>query len=210
METEFAVKNIDIKWEENLKFIMQYVNVKLIAVVMVGHSGRFPKKHLASVQEGVRLIDVTVENLRRIGFQVIVYSKYRFPISVPLLLDEEKWILPSIITLLRKMNQGIFIFGGDMPLIKREAVEKMMPYLSHAVVVPRWKNGYLEPLHAYYTPKIIPVFEKVLNEEKPSLHRAIEACRDVYYVPAEKMPEQTFFNVNTPEDLNSLRELIKS
>ncbi len=178
------------------------------AVVLVGNSHRFPKKHLKYVGKR-RLIDLVVKNLKNIGFDVVVYSKYEFSISVPIIIDEEPWILPSLVYLLKKIAKGIFIFGGDMPLIQREAVKKMMPHLSHAVVVPKWKNGYLEPLHAYYTPKIISLLEEVMVSEKPSLHSAIRKCRDAYYLEAENMPKLTFFNVNTPEDFEALKNILE-
>ncbi len=178
------------------------------AVVLVGNSRRFPKKHLKYIGKR-RLIDLVVNNLKNMGFDVVVYSKYEFPISAPLIIDKEDWLLPSLISLLKKIGKGVFVFGGDMPLIQWEAVEKMIPHLSHAVVVPKWENGYLEPLHAYYTPKIIPLFEEVMLSEKPSLHGAILKCRDAYYVDAEKMPPLTFFNVNRPEDFEVLKNILE-
>lgn len=181
----------------------------LNTVVLVGNSKRFPKKHLMRVGEK-RLIDIVVENLMSMEFDVFVYSKYEFPISVPIIYDDEPWILPSLIHLLKEFGKGIFVFGGDMPLIRREAVEKMIPHVSHTAVVPRWKNGYLEPLHAYYSPRIINAFEKEMKYEKPSLHDAILKCKDVHYVRAESMPELTFFNVNVPEDLESLKNIMKN
>ncbi len=181
--------------------------MQLTAVILVGRSKRFPNKHFSSVGNK-RLIDIVLENLKRLGFEVIIYSKYPFPISAPLILDEDSWLLPSLISLLKKLNREVFIFGGDMPLIQREAVEKMMGYLNHSVVVPRWKNGYLEPLHAYYTPAIVSAFERELRGDNPSLHGAIERCGDVHYIPAEEMPPLTFFNVNTPQDLERLKDIL--
>jgi len=183
--------------------------VELTAVVLVGKSKRFPNKHLRYIG-GKRLIDLVVENLKNIGFDVLVYSKYPFPISAPLILDEHDWLLPSLISLIKKLRRGIFVFGGDMPLVQMEAVERMISHLNHTIVVPRWKNGYLEPLHAYYTPKIIPAFEEEMTSKNPSLHGAIKRCRDVHYIPAEELPSLTFFNVNTPQDFAHLKELLKN
>jgi len=181
-----------------------------LAAVLVGHSKRFPGKHLEYISKKKRLIDIVVENLKKLGFEVIIYSKYPFSAPAPIILDEEDWILPSIISLLKKLNRGIFIFGGDMPLIRKDAVEIMMKNLSHNIVIPRWKNGYLEPLHSYYKPAAIKALEKGLEIDTPSLHGAIKMCQDVYYLKAEGMDPLTFFNVNEPQDVQTLKEILRN
>jgi len=181
-----------------------------IAVVLVGNSKRLPNKHIKAVKENMRLIDFVVNNLKNMKLEVIVYSKYEFAVSTRFILDKSNWILPSIISILKNLNRGVFIFGGDMPFIQRKEIEKMMKYTSHSAVVPMWRNGYLEPLHAYYSPKIISFFEEELMGKKSSLHSAIKRCNDVIYLKAEKMNPLTFFNVNTLEDLNLMKNLLSS
>ena len=178
------------------------------AVVLVGYSKRLPNKHTRLIKDNERLIDFVINNLKNMGLNVIVYSKYEIDVSTPLIIDTSDWILPSIISILKKLNRGVFIFGGDMPFIMKEEIEKMDKYSSHNAVVPMWKNGYLEPLHAYYSPKIIPFFEEELKEEKPSLHSAIRKSKDVVYIEAEKMNPITFFNVNTYEDLTLMQNML--
>jgi molybdopterin-guanine dinucleotide biosynthesis protein A len=180
-----------------------------LATVLVGHSNRLPNKHLKYVVNGKRLIDLVVENLESLGFDVIIYSKYHFPAPAPIIMDNENWIVPSIISLLKNLNKGTFIFGGDMPLIKKESIEIMEKHLDHKMVVPKWNNGYVEPLHSYYSPQSIQAFEKILKTNNPSLHSAIEICDDVYYIRAEDLDPLTFFNVNTPQDLQTLKKILE-
>ena len=59
-------------------------------------------------------------------------------------------------------------------------------------------------------PKIISFFEEELMGKKSSLHSAIKRCNDVIYLKAEKMNPLTFFNVNTLEDLNLMKNLLSS
>lgn len=101
-----------------------YLFNKHTAVVLVGNSKRLPNKHIKVVKDDMRLIDFVVNNLKNMGLNVIVYSKYEFPISVPLIIDKSKWILPSIISILKNLNRSIFIFGGDMPFIQKEEIKK--------------------------------------------------------------------------------------
>ncbi len=180
--------------------------MEYLAAVLVGKSRRLPGKHLRIVYDGKRLIDMVVENLTSMGFKVIIYSTYHFDAPAPLILDTSTWIFPAVVNLLKKFGEPMFIFGGDMPLVEKKAVEMMMKHTDHRIVVPRWRNGYLEPLHAYYTPHVLPVFEGELQRGGASLHSAIQKCRDTYYMSAEEMGERTFFNVNTLEDLHILKK----
>ena len=183
--------------------------MKYTAAVLVGESQRLPRKHLKIVDKGKRLIDLVVENLRAAELDVIIYSTYHFDSPAPIILDHSKWIFSAVISILEKLNRSLFIFGGDMPFINKKEIERMAEYTSHNIVVPRWKNGYLEPLHAYYSPKVLPIFRKELSYGNTSLHLAIKKCKDVYYLPAEEMEPETFFNVNTKEDFLLLKKLIK-
>ena len=174
------------------------------AYLLIGHSHRLPRKHFLEVLPGKRLIDIAVENLKEIGFEVIVYSKIPIHTNVPVLIDKTSWILPAVLSLL-EMDDGFFLFGGDMPLIKREAIEMMLQIWDGVnSLVPRWSNtDYLEPLHAIYTRAAIPC----LTEGK-SLTQALKNCPSVKFVPAEEMPAETFFNVNTFRDLENLRTIL--
>ena len=96
-----------------------------------------------------------------------------------------------------------------MPFISKKEIDKMLEYTSHSIVIPQWKNGYPEPLHAYYSPKVLPLFKKELYKGNTSLHSAIKKCSNVHYLYAEKMESKTFFNMNTKADFLLLQKWIK-
>ncbi len=174
--------------------------------MLVGNSRRLPKKHLIEVLPGMRLIDLVVENLRKIGLEVVIYSKYPFPVDAEMIIDREAWILPSIVSLFSRDSE-FFLFGGDMPLIKKEAVEILLNnYEEGKSVVPRWRaTGYLEPLHAIYSSSSLPCLKGA-----PSLTLGLKKCAAVKFIPADEMLTETFFNVNTAEDLENLRRILLS
>ncbi len=174
------------------------------AYVLVGKSSRLKEKHFIEVFPGKRLIDLVVENLRALGLDVIIYSKIPVEIDAPVIIDKSEWILPSIISLLER-DDGFFVFGGDMPLVRREAVEILLEkYSAGKTVVPIWsETGYLEPLHAIYSSTSL---ECLRNAE--SLTQGLKNCRNVEFVPAEDMPVESFFNVNTSEDLEKLKGML--
>lgn len=187
----------------------------MVIAVFVGESKRFPNKHFVELKDGYRLIDLVLDSLRGTGFEVIVYSKVVFDCPVPLLKDRELWILPSLISLLEVLsNEGIervLAVGGDMPLVSRKAVDLLASSLSSRdlALVPRWSNGYLEPLFAIYSCEFAVYLKGALNRGIKSLNLAIKGSPGVSFVSAEAFPPNTFFNVNEPKDLEIFRELIK-
>ncbi len=179
------------------------------AYVLVGNSRRLPKKHLIEIIPRKRLIDLVVENLHSIGFEVVVYAKYRIEVGTKVVIDYSSWILPSIVSILQT-NSEVFIFGGDMPLIRKKAVIMMLNQREgDKTVIPKWKNGYLEPLHGFYTKASLPCFIKEIKRNKGSLTNALKNCPSVKFISAELMPPDTFFNVNYPKDIEKLREILK-
>ncbi len=175
------------------------------AYVLVGKSSRLRGKHLIDVIPGKRLIDIVVENIRAMGLEPVIYSKIPLEIDAPVIRDSSPWILPAIISLLEK-DDGFFVFGGDMPLIRREAVEAMLSRFSPGkTIVPKWREtGYLEPLHAIYSRNSLSCLENAR-----SLTSGLKNCPTVEFVPADEFPRETFFNVNTADDLEKLRGLLR-
>ena len=174
------------------------------AYVLVGISKRLPKKHLVEILPGKRLIDLVVENLENIGFKVIIYSKYRFYTDTEIIIDKNPWILPSLISLL-SFDSEFLLVGGDMPLVKKEAVEILTEkYEPGFTVVPQWSHtGYLEPLHAIYSNTSISCLENAR-----SLTTGLQNCPTTKFILAEDMPPDSFFNVNTKKDLEKLRRML--
>ncbi len=172
--------------------------------MLVGHSRRLPRKHLMEILPGKRLIDLVVENIKNIGLEVIVYSKFPIDVNAPVVIDRSSWILPAVVSLF-EMNKKFFLFGGDMPLVKKEAVETMLhAWDGVSTMIPMWSDtGYLEPLHAIYT----RAAEPCLRNGK-SLSLALKNCPAVKFLPAESMAKETYFNVNTHKDLENLKTIL--
>lgn len=186
----------------------------MLAVVFVGRSKRFPNKHFAEVKPGVRLIDLVLNSLRGAGLQILVFSKVRFDCPVPLLEDMGEWILPSFIYLLERLSEeGIgesLVVAGDMPLISPSSVSCLLDSLSQdcLALVPRWNNGWLEPLFAVYRIGFLKYLKKSFEEGAKGLQEIIKSLPFVKFVDAESFPLNTFYNVNNLEDLFRLKEML--
>jgi molybdopterin-guanine dinucleotide biosynthesis protein A len=98
----------------------------------------------------------------------------------------------------------VFSAACDMPFLSEAGVALLAARRAGAAaVVPRW-GGRLEPLHALWSRRCLPVLEAALLRGDPSLQRlAAEVGAAVVEEEAWRQvdPEgRAFENVNTPED----------
>jgi molybdopterin-guanine dinucleotide biosynthesis protein A len=95
-----------------------------------------------------------------------------------------------------------FEINGDINEITNENNNKAINDNGFQAIVPKWPDGSVEPLHAYYSKKCIPVIQKVLNNGYRDVKSLLEKI-NVYYVGVELLdPEgNSFRNLNYPDDL---------
>jgi molybdopterin-guanine dinucleotide biosynthesis protein A len=101
-----------------------------------------------------------------------------------------------------------FCVACDMPFIRKSLVQYLIENMDDEdVIVPRTKDG-LQPLHAIYSKDCLDPIRKIIEEGK--------AIIDFYYLVKVRIvdeknflsldPErESFINVNTPEELRSVR-----
>jgi molybdopterin-guanine dinucleotide biosynthesis protein A len=104
----------------------------------------------------------------------------------------------------------------DVPFVSRDVVLLLFELCQgKAAVIPRWPNGYIEPLHAVYRTRLaLEAARSAVAEGKLQVRALIENLREIRYVSTlviqQLDPELlTFFNVNTPADLNKAVALVK-
>lgn len=105
----------------------------------------------------------------------------------------------------------------DTPFVSCEVVSLLFELCENkAAVIPRWPNGHLEPLHAVYqTEQALKAAKNAVAEEKLNVRAMIEKLQGVRYVSTlaiQKLDPElcTFFNVNTPADLETAIGIVKS
>jgi molybdopterin-guanine dinucleotide biosynthesis protein A len=104
----------------------------------------------------------------------------------------------------------------DTPFVSREVVSLLFELCRNkAAVIPRWPNGYIEPLHAVYqTKRALEAAESAVAEGKLNVRAMIEKLRGVRYVSTLVIQQldpdlHTFFNINTPADLKKAMAMVK-
>jgi len=104
----------------------------------------------------------------------------------------------------------------DTPLVSRDVVSLLFEVcINRNAVIPRWPNGYIEPLQAVYCTK--PAYEaakNALGEGKLNIQSMVNKLHGVRYVSTLVLqqidPElRTFFNINTPLDLKKAETMLK-
>ncbi|MEM1884045.1 MAG: molybdenum cofactor guanylyltransferase [Nitrososphaerota archaeon] len=108
----------------------------------------------------------------------------------------------------------VFLLPCDAPLVK-PIVLSFLGSLADRwdAVIPRWPNGYIEPLVAVYNAsKALHSAGKAIEEGRRDMMALVERIKALYVstlVIRELDPElETFFNVNTPDDLRSAESRI--
>jgi molybdopterin-guanine dinucleotide biosynthesis protein A len=104
------------------------------------------------------------------------------------------------------------VVGCDMPFLNADLLRYMIAQApGFDVVMPR-VGRYYEPLHALYARSCLPTIEQSVLAGRRRIRQALSGLR-VRYVEESEIdrydPEHlSFFNVNTPEELERARSLL--
>ena len=108
-----------------------------------------------------------------------------------------------------------FLLSGDMPLIKPEVIELLIKEVEgYDCCIPRWNNGFLEPLFAIYpVEKTYELAKKTIQEKNYAFNSIIDKTWNINYISVEesiKPLDQNLvglINVNGPIDLEKVIKL---
>jgi len=105
----------------------------------------------------------------------------------------------------------------DTPFVSKDVLALLVELcIGRNAAIPRWPNGYIEPLHAVYrTEPAMEATQKALNEGKLDMRSMIEKLRGIRYVSTLVLqqfdPElRVFFNINTPLDLKKAERMLRN
>lgn len=122
-------------------------------------------------------------------------------------------IYSSFKYLLKTNFKKIFVISCDSPLIKYEVLILMLKEsLNFDCCIPRWKNGYLEPLIAIYPiEKGYLMAKQNLKLKKFRLKELLNEDWKINFISIENKIKNydnklaTFYNINKEEDLEKLK-----
>jgi molybdopterin-guanine dinucleotide biosynthesis protein A len=175
------------------------------------------------------LIQHVVENLAGVADELIVAArdeqqgaaiKERIPNTIALVYDSVEGFGPLagfLAGLARAAAPYALIIGCDMPFVDPQVVELLFAVAAHGeydAVVPQWKNGMLEPLHAVYKrePTLAAVRDAISRGDE-KLANVLARLRHVHFLPIPELREitpdlRTFRNINTHAELATCAALL--
>ena len=190
-----------------------------VALQAGGTSRRMGRDKARVLLDGRPLITHVLERAAPLGDEVIVTTNapraYAFLGGVRLVADEQPGAgaLAGLRTALRAAShERLLVLACDLPFVCVPLIEHLLRAAPAAdVVVPRWR-GELEPLQAVYRRSCLAAVERALAEGR---RRMIDFHADVRVhvveedVVARLDPQGlTFFNINTPADLQTAERLL--
>ena len=103
----------------------------------------------------------------------------------------------------------------DTPFVSKSILSLLLDLRGNKnAVIPRWPNGYIEPLQAVYRTKpAIEAAKKALDKKKTDMHSMMDELHGVRYISTLILRQldpklKTFFNVNTPLDLKTADSML--
>ena len=209
-----------------------------ILILIGGKSTRFGTEKAVIELLGKPLILHQIETLSRIDQDVFLVAhseeqifQYRkeieFPKLVTFIVDDRSMfnhpkmfkpmlgIFSGLKELAKENFKKAFILSCDMPLIRSEVIELMIQQAEgYECVMPRWKNGFLEPYLAIYpVEKGLQKAKEILMNENYGLLNLIDKNWNINYVSVEDkiQPLDTnlvsLINIKGPIDLVKLSKL---
>ena len=104
----------------------------------------------------------------------------------------------------------------DTPMISKKVLILLFELcINKNATIPRWPNGYIEPLQAVYnTKRALEVARSTLDQGRQKLQNMIDQLHGIRYISTLVLqqvdPElRTFFNINTLIDLRKAESISK-
>ena len=208
-----------------------------IAILIGGNSTRFGSDKGLYKFRGKPLISYQLESLTQTDYDIFLVAHsieqaqsyidkinirqiMGFIIDDNSLLSDSKLYTPmkglySAYKELKELDyEKSFALSCDLPLINIDVIEFMIKQSREFdCCIPKWNNGFLEPLFAIYPiKKAYKKAEENLKNRKYKLTNIMSDNWKINYLSIENSIKQfdqnllTFLNINTPEDIELLME----
>lgn len=156
---------------------------------------------------GTRLIDRAIQLLEPICDEILVMSNIALPdIKYPIIADEHKNIGPIAgiqVGLAHSKSDKNIVLACDMPNIKQSFLHALLDDSmdDYQAIIPRHKDGSLEPLMGIYHKSLLSEFEQQIRDGQYKIISRFSEFKINYF----SIEDETIFkNLNTPDDLDSL------
>ncbi len=198
-----------------------------IAILAGGGSHRIPNKPLLNFQ-GKPLLTHVIQRISHLSSKIVLVLRdiqqrknldSIIPSGIEIVYDLESSVpspLVGIVSALKSIETPyLLVLPCDAPFPSVQLLKYLISLIpNHGAVVPRWPNGWIEPLHSIYDRQLaFSVFKKYLPVVNKRLIHIIKEIPNTYFVSTNTLrkfdPELlTFLNINTSQDLEKADAII--
>jgi len=206
-----------------MKIDVDKKGLSLTAIILAGGKssriGSDKNKSLLKLK-GEYLIDIVRSRLKCVvGNNIIIvgppekYPSYKQ--VVPDLFPQKGPLIGIYSGLKTSPSQYNLVVGCDMPFLEVKLLKYMVENINfNDIVVPRYGDGYIEPLCAIYSRRCLDAIERNLAKRNFSV-RAIFPHLKVKFIENEEIRRYdpkfySFFNINYKKDLIEAEKIINS
>ena len=211
-----------------------------IAILIGGRSARFGSDKGIFEFLGKAFISYQLETLSKLDNEVFIVARSKNQIKqyiekidyrtlTAFILDDRKLIsdhelhtpmigLYSAFKELDKLGHDkVFALSCDNPLINFNVVDYLIKQSKgFDCCIPKWKNGFLEPLFAIYpVNEAFKMAEENIKKKEYKLTKLLDKNWNINYISVEESIQPldekllTFINVNGPTDIKKLMKIYK-
>lgn len=211
-----------------------------IAILIGGKSSRFNTEKIRFKFEEKSLILHQIETLSNFDEdlflissseeQLLSYKKeINFPENIKFFFDDREYFpypeinspILGVYTAFKELTilgyEKAFILSGDSPLIKKEVIRLLIDTSNNFdCCVPKWNNGFLEPLFAIYPiEKALKKARENLIKKEFNLNLLLEETWNINYISVEDSIQPldknlvSLININGPIDIEKLLKFYK-
>jgi molybdopterin-guanine dinucleotide biosynthesis protein A len=172
-------------------------------------------KHVLDVLHGMvdETIIVVSSEVQAENFAKVTGSNVRIVIDEN---DMQSPLIGALTGFEKAYGEYSLLLPCDTPLVSRDILSLLLELRTNKnAVIPRWPNGYIEPLQAVYCTKpAIEIAKKTLNAGKADMRSMVDGLRGVRYISTLVLRQldpdlRTFFNVNTLLDLRKAEFMLR-
>jgi molybdopterin-guanine dinucleotide biosynthesis protein A len=172
-------------------------------------------KHVLAVIYGIvdETIIVVSSKVQAESFAKVTGSDIRIVIDTS---DMQGPLVGALTGFEKAYGEYSLLLPCDTPLVSRDILLLLLELCTNKnAVIPRWPNGYIEPLQAVYCTKpAIDAAKRALDEGKSDMRSMVDELQGVRYVSTLVLQQldpklRTFFNVNTPLDLKKAESMLR-
>jgi molybdopterin-guanine dinucleotide biosynthesis protein A len=146
-------------------------------------------------------------------FAPIIKNNVKFVIDIE---DSQSPLVGAVTGFEKSQGKYSLLLPCDVPLVSPQIVSFLFEMQRNVnAVIPRWPNGYIEPLQAiYHTKSALSAAKTALKKSFMNMRSMIENLKAVNYVSTNVLKQldpdlRTFLNVNTPKDLLKAESYLK-